>query len=188
MSSEEPSPGSSLQWGRAWLSAESGSYAVGKQGYAAASMGPRLVERGKASVGVRRAAKSAASMGPRLVERGKPKTPRGSWARSSGFNGAALGRARKGRKHADPGSCYGRLQWGRAWLSAESSHLELVGKLVAVASMGPRLVERGKQSDRESVPCHQRPLQWGRAWLSAESYSFASLPSGGAPLQWGRAG
>ena len=61
----------------------------------AASMGPRLVERGKERPVFLELESLAASMGPRSVERGKDIGRIGVVCRQRGFNGAALGRARK---------------------------------------------------------------------------------------------
>ena len=81
-------------------------------------------------------------MGPRLVERGKKLARFVSLVRK-GFNGAALGRARKVAPLRLKAVEREMLQWGRAWLSAE--------RRVAVGHVSGFL-----------------PLQWGRAWLSAE--------------------
>src|SRR5690606_19910465 len=79
-----------LQWGRASMSAEGcGIYSAGL-GRRDASMGPRFDERGRRA-GVDRAhGRVLASMGPRFDERGRRRDrgfPQGS---SPGFNGAAL--------------------------------------------------------------------------------------------------
>ena len=83
-------------------------------------------------------------MGPRLVERGKQ------------------------RRGAHPNARAG-LQWGRAWLSAESFLVLPDRPIERPASMGPRLVERGKTPASRTRGSRCGMLQWGRAWLSAES-------------------
>ena len=59
------------------------------------------------------------------------------------FNGAALVERGKGFAVGIEGSDYSLLQWGRAWLSAESR-------------------------DEARAAAKVKELQWGRAWLSAE--------------------
>src|SRR5581483_1116386 len=85
----------------------------------------------------------------------------------SGFNGAALVRARK--FYRLPGKCcavFG-LQWGRARASAEIRPGGIKEGRLAVASMGPRSCERGN-SFHGGVRLRGDLLQWGRARASAE--------------------
>ena len=182
-----------LQWGRAWLSAERVGNHIMRGISRKASMGPRLVERGKPlPLGNHHDHVQHASMGPRLVERGK------SQQRSEplSFGGASMGPrlVERGKVRAGRESevSFGRLQWGRAWLSAERcDDRNLISPTMPSfngaaawlsaerrrpiqsqssnrASMGPRLVERGKVVYRRRLRKRGEPLQWGRAWLSAE--------------------
>ena len=85
-----------LQWGRAWSSAEGAPPAGPVTPAEIASMGPRLVERGKAQIEIQSRRRVPRFNGAALVERGKD-------------DASDLGeRVKK------------ELQWGRAWLSAES--------------------------------------------------------------------
>ena len=61
----------------------------------------------------------------------------------------------------------GSLQWGRDLLVAESVNVELHIGLAAGASMGPRLVSRGKTLKTEACSGNCG-LQWGRDLLVAE--------------------
>ena len=111
-----------LQWGRAWLSAESSDRQRRRRGRHPASMGPRLVERGKAQ----------GRGGWTVVD------PPLQWGRAWLSAERPWPRARYQPRSVG-------LQWGRAWLSAERP-LELrIHAIVDRASMGPRLVERGKR-------------------------------------------
>ncbi len=154
-------------------------------------MGPRLVGRGKAtarsvcespgqgfngaaSCGTRKAHQltfpivtPSASMGPRLVGRGK-------------------------EEEEEQPKKYTPLQWGRVLWDAERSlmgrrsfsHLGFNGaascgtrkaedgyylKCLAEASMGPRLVGRGKPILASKTQRRVSPLQWGRVLWDAES-------------------
>ena len=105
-----------------------------------------------------RFSKFMASMGPRLVERGKLGMRHHLGRLACGFNGAALGRARKG----EPGSGTHERQ---------------------KASMGPRLVTRKAAQCCTSAICRFN----GAAPLSAESGSGSSSPLL-APASMGRSG
>ena len=157
-----------LQWGRAYKSAEFIINIVEMEAHRIASMGPRLQERGVDDPDLALRLWSTASMGPRLQERGVPtQNPRRTlnhsrfngaaltrarscwpfpkrYYISESFNGAALTRARSfGSGFGSTGSRPKRLQWGRAYKSAE-----LLAAWFYYVS--PRL------------------LQWGRAYKSAE--------------------
>ena len=132
-----------LQWGRAQSSAEIRGHRPGRQGTHLASMGPRSIERGNCA---RRPNK---------------------WPNKSGFNGAALNRARKLGELGEHGGKRSLLQWGRAQSSAEmrprwatsqgnsalqwgraqsSAEMAAMGEVLrshGKASMGPRSIERG---------------------------------------------
>ena len=84
-----------------------------------ASMGPRLQERGVFRDSIDQTTPNAASMGPRLQERGV-RSIRG------GFHQQIV-----------------RLQWGRAYKSAEFDTPTDILDSPFPASMGPRLQERG---------------------------------------------
>ncbi len=92
-----------------------------------ASMGPRLVGRGKGPVLRIPGPTCLASMGPRLVGRGKKKSSVENRLPSICFNGAA--------------SCGTRKAWRG----------QLDRRLRFVASMGPRLVGRGKRQWQASA-------------------------------------
>ncbi len=92
-----------------------------------ASMGPRLVGRGKARPVKFRFRICAASMGPRLVGRGKQ-------LGSSNYTLAST-----------------RLQWGRVLWDAESMPDQFKHRVELTASMGPRLVGRGKKTQKHQV-------------------------------------
>ncbi len=114
---------SSLQWGRAPMSAESATRGHSDKRHLGASMGPRSDERGKGRIDdVREQALQRASMGPRSDERGKRQTA-----------DDAVGETTK-------------LQWGRAPMSAERprGHRAPPMRISSAASMGPRSDERGK--------------------------------------------
>ena len=157
-----------LQWGRAYKSAEfavTGSKPVSSR---TASMGPRLQERGvdnnpmevcKRLSGFNGAAltrarsypqksasppeKKDASMGPRLQERGVLAAVGTVIAGSSCFNGAALTRARSYGQTTTSAQPHIALQWGRAYKSAELENFKVKASPNFLASMGPRLQERG---------------------------------------------
>ena len=151
-----------LQWGRAWSSAESSKSPARYLDGSTASMGPRLVERGK-SRGAKGSAPQIgnASMGPRLVERGK--------AQDQAF-----------------AQSYRALQWGRAWSSAESLRLGLGVVDDDVLQWG-RAWSSAERPGRNRSIAREPMLQWGRARSSAESRSSMLPPVHNSVLQWGRA-
>ena len=133
-----------------------------------ASMGPRLQERGVRRRRRRRKrrrrrfngaaltrARSSfcgdsngraignASMGPRLQERGVFLLGSIICVPRDGFNGAALTRARSSRNNMSYHVTLIKLQWGRAYKSAELTDITQGGYRALNASMGPRLQERG---------------------------------------------
>ncbi len=78
-----------LQWGRDLLVAESSVLPLHGGLVRSASMGPRLVSRGKSGVLRGPVRRCGASMGPRLVSRGKSPLVSNAATFSSSFNGAA---------------------------------------------------------------------------------------------------
>ncbi len=110
---------SSLQWGRAYKSAEFRLRLVSDSHGHRASMGPRLQERGVST-----------------------KTT----LRSNPLSGLQWGRAYKSAElrssEASP-DMQRMLQWGRAYKSAELVGIVSLIALGRLASMGPRLQERG---------------------------------------------
>ena len=62
-----------------------------------------------------------------------------------------------------------KLQWGRDLLVAESFGLRVHPLHLSLASMGPRLVSRGKLDALERSRERHVELQWGRDLLVAES-------------------
>ena len=86
-------------------------------------------------------------MGPRLVERGKVGAGAdGCCTRMLQWGRAWLSAERQ--KNVANEKAQPELQWGRAWLSAERLLCWLATVHPKEASMGPRLVERGKALDR----------------------------------------
>jgi len=102
-----------------------------------------------------------------------------------------------------------QLQWGRVLWDAESLNEEKLAhyltrfngaascgtrkegtEVVTIwrvrASMGPRLVGRGKSFPSVVVKKFLYGLQWGRVLWDAESNYQLSKVHGGLPLQWGR--
>ena len=105
-------------------------------------------------------------MGPRSVERGKPigivsieENARLQWGR-------VLLNAERVEQITFALRDIG-LQWGRVLLNAESHAIGKVTIKIALASMGPRSVERGK-STATTRATPTTPLQWGRVLLNAE--------------------
>ncbi len=132
-----------LQWGRDLLVAERWIFSRREGCPDGTSMGPRLVSRGKGDRPVDRRSGRRTSMGPRLVSRGKTTIAPVAeerlllqWGRDLLV---AERRSLRGR-HASRQ----RLQWGRDLLVAESEDLAAELDRRGVASMGPRLVSRGK--------------------------------------------
>ena len=114
-------PTGSLQWGRAFRSAETGKCQAAARPAKEASMGPRFQKRGN------QFAKCAFFQGLTL-QWGRAfrsaETLRGSAlsaVRGRRFNGAALSEARKLWVQGDDDCNSGWLQWGRAFRSAETS-------------------------------------------------------------------
>ena len=150
----------SLQWGRAWLSAES-----------------RLA-------GTVCAFGRIASWG-RVGRARKDCTRKMAYVHRASFNGAALGLSAERRE--PPGNAARKISFnGAGLLSAERTRSRGPDRRRA-ASMGPRLVERGKAS----LTCRRLSLallQWGRAWLSAgKEVITGDTTSASSELQWGRA-
>ena len=110
-----------LQWGRDLLVAESRAVLRELMGQEHASMGPRLVSRGK--LGIRRANIPVEKL---------------QWGRDL----LVAESDRDCREHV----CHATLQWGRDLLVAERPRRRIKEPCRLVASMGPRLVSRGKQS------------------------------------------
>ena len=103
------------------------------------------------------------------------------------FNGAALTRARSSEPAGLLPPPLGALQWGRAYKSAEFE--ERMPLLVEreIASMGPRLQERGVTPSHETIQEDSYELQWGRAYKSAELRRVKAIIVLIVSLQWGRA-
>ncbi len=79
------------------------------------------------------------------------------------------------------------LQWGRACLSAETGRsVDPIGQML-IASMGPRLFERGDAALVCANLQEMEKLQWGRACLSAETEGTCAPFVRPEELQWGRA-
>ncbi len=108
-----------------------------------ASMGPRLGSRGKGPVYLRPLVSEVASMGPRLGSRGKLVEVQGCVGYSSLQWGRDLEVAESEGYKFQVGPI-ATLQWGRDLEVAESHRQELHPRLLAQASMGPRLGSRGK--------------------------------------------
>ncbi len=138
----------SLQWGRAYKSAELKEYSENEISSFHGFNGAALT-RARSSVRVhgRGQAAGLASMGPRLQERGVS------------FSVAFL------PEFAE------ELQWGRAYKSAEFPLRRSQGFSGFSASMGPRLQERGVDGISWHGTRISGVLQWGRAYKSAELYS-----------------
>ena len=157
-----------LQWGRAYKSAELDNYPAGDvtggksfngaaltrarsscwltpaSGFDNSFNGAALTRaRSSEDFQISRRPSDAASMGPRLQERGVQCAIQCFPGDGICFNGAALTRARSYSIGANAYTLGGRLQWGRAYKSAEFC-----------PSRSPRHWQRG--------------LQWGRAYKSAE--------------------
>ena len=86
----------------------------------AASMGPRLFNRGKPVMVHHPGMVHAASMGPRLFNRGKSPVSWSMCRLMPCFNGAAVIQPRKGRVPSPHTNAFSPLQWGRGYSTAES--------------------------------------------------------------------
>ncbi len=149
-----------------------------------------------------------ASMGPRLFNRGKKQATATAVHTMNGFNGAAVVQPRKGAEDWAQKPYLYWLQWGRGCSTAERNHgacllvvsarrfngaavvqprkenrLSLRRFHGQVASMGPRLFNRGKRLQyHENRPT--RSLQWGRGCSTAERnfYGLFALSQGLASM------
>ena len=133
-----------LQWGRDSLVAESLRPPLRSKSVSRASMGPRLVGRGKLRETFCWLRLRPASMGPRLVGRGKAEPSVGPVVNLGASMGPRLvgrGKAKAMRLELLRSS----LQWGRDSLVAERKNSPDSSSTQTPASMGPRLVSRGKR-------------------------------------------
>jgi|GEM_PF-1458508 len=157
-----------LQWGRVLWDAERTPGFAEEPRNCPASMGPRLVGRGKrhspvchylplmrfngaASCGTRKAAATSASMRSsaalqwgRVLWDAESCTARTSWRNRQSFNGAASCGTRKVQGQVRGRAGLLQLQWGRVLWDAESRRQSRSASVRVLASMGPRLVGRGK--------------------------------------------
>ncbi len=154
-------PAGRLQWGRAYKSAElcnrrEDNYPAG-DGFNGAAL-----TRARSCIGGAKLLyfPKLASMGPRLQERGV-------W-RFGGFGGLSRqalqwGRAYKSAELSAQSPEVARattLQWGRAYKSAELNRQMRVSPRTLIASMGPRLQERGVTWIRHTH-CHSENASMG---------------------------
>ncbi len=139
-----------LQWGRAYKSAELRPPRNGTLGLRSSRLQWGRAYKSAEFPGDAREAgvKRPASMGPRLQERGVRSTRSTIRGKEVRFNGAALTRARSLLSGNTPFLSNSMLQWGRAYKSAELIARESLRPLPALASMGPRLQERGVRRTR----------------------------------------
>ena len=149
-------------------------------------MGPRSIDRGNVcGVQLSDWVINCASMGPRSIDRGNNVR-----AAVAALTATALqwGRdqliAEMGRGQGFQRISVG-LQWGRDQLIAEIRHRDTPGGVPALASMGPRSIDRGNLRLRPGIE-QGNGLQWGRDQLIAEIPSCRYPPQGPEPLQWGR--
>src|SRR5579883_2331268 len=78
-------------------------------------------------------------------------------------------------RHDDSAAACGKLQWGRARMSAEIATRKCSRKGRIGASMGPRSDERGNKFIFALFNGTSK-LQWGRARMSAEIIPVSSCP------------
>ena len=151
----------------------------------AASMGPRLFNRGNVAVELTRIRERSASMGPRFFNRGN------QLATSSTLDGNGL-------------------QWGRGFSTAEIAVIDSGPRGQAPASMGPRFFNRGNGSTAtvarpSRVPASMGPRLFNRgnslddlhgsgstksfngaAAFQPRKFSTHPEPARKSRLQWGR--
>jgi len=150
-------PAATLQWGRVLWDAERKPADVPMEGLWQLQWGRVLWDAERSGIWpgpvpkVRRA-----SMGPRLVGRGKTGDEWYFDPRPSGFNGAASCGTRKAMGRPIESIIGLSLQWGRVLWDAESIWAYDHGVFADLASMGPRLVGRGK--DRWLLHNHKEKL------------------------------
>ena len=133
-----------LQRGRARESAERSRRDGGHRGATDASTGPRSGERGEGSGNTLDSPATYASTGPRSGERGEGLDSSETRSRAARFNGAALGRARRGPNRNGSKRAVASLQRGRARESAERRNRSGRSLPRSNASTGPRSGERGE--------------------------------------------
>ena len=186
-------------------------------------MGPRLQERGVSEAKRQQRQRRRSFNGAALTRARSSITPAQTNEKIYGFNGAALTRARSyqlaslslpaglmlqwGRAYKSAefqhdlkcNRLLAELQWGRAYKSAELARQARQAVVAEVASMGPRLQERGVEvspslqvkiaggfngaaltrarSFRElkTLTNFRGGLQWGRAYKSAELRLFNEI-------------
>ena len=223
-----------LQWGRGLLPAEGERHPSKPSEHVGASMGPRVVTRGRNAVVCALAVRQRASMGPRVVTRGRLMILRNTvvsgaasmgprvvtrgrldlrayaigaptvlqWGRgllpaegptidvdcesASRFNGAAGCYPRKDRQSQTFRSSHGDASMGpRVVTRGRMQQRQHSTPAILTASMGPRVVTRGRFRwlDRVHPPV---VLQWGRGLLPAEGSRFSISVVMLFSLQWGR--
>ncbi len=107
-------------------------------------------------------------MGPRLFSRGMIPGPGTSACGSWRFNGAATFQPRNVGPSVFTMVAPLALQWGRDFSAAECNHLQVAGRQLDRASMGPRLFSRGMVSAAQQIAGASGGLQWGRDFSAAE--------------------
>ncbi len=149
-------------------------------------------------------------MGPRAFAHGDPSRFIRPPSRQLGFNGAAGFRPRRpaiAQKQQQPSLCFNgaagfrprrpttrsgrlhrdwRLQWGRGLSPTETAILEIIAKIEASASMGPRAFAHG---DLHAADCH--PADWmgfnGAAGFRPRRQLISAMAEDvEKALQWGR--
>jgi len=109
-----------------------------------ASMGPRLISRGKCNRGGGGFDFCLASMGPRLISRGKHCMAHLSWVYRRSFNGAAADQPRKVDNQSTQRAHQRRFNGAAADQPRKGYIVRLSVRAAVTASMGPRLISRGK--------------------------------------------
>ena len=151
--------------------------------YCVPSIGPRLLSRGKRRVLCKYYSGRDPSIGPRLLSRGKSDSYISRVRCCASFNWAAASQPRKGEVPQQIQAIIDKLQLGRGFSAAESFEGVDDDGYKDIASIGPRLLSRGKR--HPAVRRHAgfgasigpRLLSRGkRLWVVVHvSLSFASI-------------
>ena len=177
----------SLQWGRAYKSAELIFWFARHRLRLRASMGPRLQERGVKAARAAEKATTLASMGPRLQERGVADRHRRVGHREIASMGPRLQERGVSKQQAAGGKLDGGLQWGRAYKSAELYYVTGLCERAQAGFNGAALTRARSLTRRRGGAVSAAGFN-GAALTRARS-SVCSVSSGRflAELQWGRA-
>ncbi len=175
-----------LQWGRDLLVAERTlNAALTRTFFFGASMGPRLVSRGKRNSLIFHLSQIWLQWGrDLLVAERLPYVGEGQSSQLASMGPRLVSRGKSLRRRAfllDP-----RASMGPRLVSRGKIGLDRLCFNPIDASMGPRLVSRGKTPRVTGPPPPDPWLQWGRDLLVAERVASFQCRRQQVPLQWGR--